>query len=552
MHSVAYERVLDAFRNHGLIVQEKTPGVADCQAPEHSPRDRSVRVTSTEGKVLIKCFSDETDVVLERLGLSKADLFDDKRGIKYAYDDGRVVTRTPDKRFYQSGNKDGNSLYRASRIPEAITAGRTIFITEGEQDVHAIEAAGGIAACTAMGAGKAKMFDFTPLRGGSITIVADKDEPGEKHAREVAATLLALDCTVTIVNAAEGKDAADHIAAGNPLDTFIPRDDLTAEARLDHILNTAQAMRDGKSAAAVADQLARNLARLNEVATEEGEDGALHKFDKLNDEWWVWLDDTDDHKVIPTPWAALNDILAGGLHPGRSYIFAAPPGGGKSLTITNIAPHAAALGHAGAIWSVEMGRMEVTSRIMAAGADAHYGQITRRELDDRNMRRLAEYSDNARELPIWICDDANVTIGKIDRGIEHLQATDSCEWAGIDYMQILKADDPRMPREQQVATLSGAIKRMARKRNVATITACQINRNADKENRPPRLSDLRESGAIGQDADVVIALHHETEADGTPTGMVKMLTLKNRTGPLTTIELPWRPHMASIGGGNFG
>ncbi len=551
MNTTAYDRVLDAFRSQGLIVQEKRDGVADCQAPGHSDRDRSVRVTRTEGQTLVCCFSDPTDQVLDALGLRYSDLFDNPKGVKYEYDDGRIVVRSPDKDFKQYGNKQGNSLYRVNRAVEAIANGRPVILTEGEKDVHAIEAAGGIAACTAMGAGKAKMFDFTPLRGGSITIVADKDEAGEKHAREVAATLLALDCQVSIVNAAEGKDAADHIAAGNTLDTFIPRDDLTAEARLDHILATATAMRDGKSAAAVADQLARNLAKLNEVAAEEGEDGALHKFDKLNDEWWVWLDDTDDHKVIPTPWPQLNDILAGGLHPGRSYIFAAPPGGGKSLTITNIAPHAAALGHAGAIWSVEMGRMEVTSRIMAAGADAHYGQITRRELDDRNMRRLAEYSDNARELPIWICDDANVTIGKIDRGIEQLQATDSCEWAGIDYMQILKADDPRMPREQQVATLSGAIKRMARKRNVATITACQINRNADKENRPPRLSDLRESGAIGQDADVVIALHHETEADGTPTGMVKLITLKNRTGPLTTIELPWRPHHAMLGGGKF-
>src|SRR5690606_1983480 len=151
------------------------------------------RVTRTEGQTLVCCFSDPTDQVLDALGLRYSDLFDNPKGVKYEYDDGRIVVRSPDKDFKQYGNKQGNSLYRVNRAVEAIANGRPVLVVEGEKDVHAIEAAGGIAACTAMGAGKAKMFDFTPLRGGNITIVADKDEAGEKHAREVAATLLTLD-----------------------------------------------------------------------------------------------------------------------------------------------------------------------------------------------------------------------------------------------------------------------------------------------------------------------------------------------------------------------
>lgn len=545
MNQTAYERVIDAFRNQGLIVQEKTAGVADCQAPGHSPRDRSVRVTNTEGRVLIHSHSDPTEQVLDALNLAKSDLFDDPRGVGYTYDDGRVVGRTPDKRFFQKGNTGGSALYRASKLPTAVAEGVPILVVEGEQDVHALEAVGAVATCNAMGAGKAKQFDYTPLRGGTVTIVADKDDAGVAHAREVAAILLALDCQVSIVNAKVGKDAADHIAAGFRLDEWIPRTDLEAEAKLDDLLARVAAMRESNDAQTTADFLASKLVTVHTTSSREDEHG-LHKFDDLTDEWWQWLDDPEASNVIPTPWPALNEILAGGLHPGRSYIFAAPPGGGKSLTITNIAPHAAKLGHPGAIWSVEMGRMEVTSRIMAAGADAHYGQITKKEIDEYNLTRLAEFSDGARDLPIWISDESNVTIAKVDKGIGHLEDQGGCEWIGLDYMQLLKAADTRAPREQQVAQLSGDIKRLARKRNVAAVVACQLNRNADKENRAPRLSDLRESGAIGQDADVVIALHHETEADGMPTGMVSMITLKNRTGPLTTIELPWRPHHARI------
>ncbi len=545
MTTTAYERVIDAFREQGLIVQEKTAGVADCQAPGHSPRDRSVRVTATEGQVLIYSHSDPTDDVLDRLGVKKSDLFDNPKGVVYDYDDGRRVGRTPNKRFYQDGNTKGTALYRAAKLPEAIAEGRTVHLTEGEKDVHALEAAGAVACCTAMGAGNAAKFDFTPLRGGNVVIVADNDDDGIRYARTVAGKLIALDCTVSIVNAKVGKDAADHIAAGFRLDEWIPRTDLEAEAKLDDLLARVAAMRESNDAQTTADFLASKLVTVHTHSDREDDHG-LHKFDNLTDEWWQWLDDPEASNVIPTPWPALNEILAGGLHPGRSYIFAAPPGGGKSLTITNIAPHAAKQGHPGAIWSVEMGRMEVTSRIMAAGADAHYGQITKKEIDEYNLTRLAEFSDGARDLPIWISDESNVTIAKVDKGIGYLEGQGGCEWVGLDYMQLLKAADPRAPREQQVAQLSGDIKRLARKRNVAAIVACQLNRNADKENRAPRLSDLRESGAIGQDADVVIALHHETEADGTPTGMVQFRTLKNRTGPLTTIELPWRPHHARI------
>ncbi|MCD2099617.1 DnaB-like helicase C-terminal domain-containing protein [Rhodococcus qingshengii] len=552
MNTTAYDRVLDAFRSQGLIVQEKRDGVADCQAPGHSDRDRSVRVTRTEGQTLVCCFSDPTDQVLDTLGLRYSDLFDNPKGVKYEYDDGRIVVRSPDKDFKQYGNKQGNSLYRVNRAVEAISNGRPVFLTEGEKDVHAIEAAGGIAACTAMGAGKAKMFDFTPLRGGTITIVADKDEAGEKHAREVAATLLGLDCTVSIVNAAEGKDAADHIAAGNLLDGFIARDDLTAEARLDHILATATAMRDGKSAAAVADQLARNLAKLNETTSDTSDLGNFQQFDTILEEWLEWVDaPLDLDSIVPTPWQHVNDALGGGLRPQALYLCAARPGHGKTVVGVNIAQHAAELGIPTGVLSLEMSNMQIASRIMSAGGEVHASQIREHNLDEHNQKKLGEYVGRIQGRPLYVSDQATINEKQIRRQVATLVDKYGIKLLVVDYLQLMNASDTKTARQEQLSAISRELKLIAKDFNIAVFAAAQLNRDSAKENRPPVVADLRGSGSLEQDADVVILLHHETEADGTPTGMVDFILGKVRDGAPTTISLPWRPHVSKVGGGNW-
>ena len=130
--------------------------------------------------------------VLAALHLTARDLFDDDamRDIynprrDYTYPDGRVVQRKPDKTFPQSGNKDGNALFQASNVAEA----QTVFVTEGEKDSEAIAAIGGAAVSPPQGAGKAHLFDWSPLTGKTVIIVADNDDPGRKQAAEVTALL---------------------------------------------------------------------------------------------------------------------------------------------------------------------------------------------------------------------------------------------------------------------------------------------------------------------------------------------------------------------------
>ena len=116
------------------------------------------------------------------------DLFDNRNGATYDYrgPDGRRVHRSADKQFYQSGDTKSD-LFHADRIGDA----SIVYIPEGEKDVLAIEAAGGVAVCSAMGAGKADKADWSALKDKHAIIIADKDKPGREHATQVANCLTA-------------------------------------------------------------------------------------------------------------------------------------------------------------------------------------------------------------------------------------------------------------------------------------------------------------------------------------------------------------------------
>lgn len=265
------------------------------------------------------------------------------------------------------------------------------------------------------------------------------------------------------------------------------------------------------------------------------------------DKWWEWVDaPRSETRTMPTPWNDVNDMLAGGLHPGRSYVIGGRPGEGKSIALLNFAVHAAEKGHPAVIFSVEMGETEVVSRIMAAGARAEYGQITRRTVDDHNRMKLAEYGDNQRAMPLTLVDKSDITIDYIAARCRTLKRTQGLDVIVVDYLQLLRETDSKQARERQVAHISRSLKILSRELDCAVIVACQLNRNAANNDRKPALSELRESGAIEQDADVVVLLHHEL-VQNEPTGMVELVIAKNRTGKTGSAILPFRGHQARIG-----
>lgn len=220
--SLAYDRTIEALRATVPMVRANgTRATANC--PAHHDSSPSLAVTSITGSVLIHCHAGcQVDDILDALHLTRGDLYDDPKGATYTYDDGRIVHRTPDKKFRQSGHKNGQAqLYRLSKVRTAIAAGQPIYLVEGEKDVAAMETLGVTATTTPMGAANFHRADISPLAGAHIIVVPDRDEAGKKYAITATSSLTDIAKTIEIRLPLEGKDAADHIAAGHTLEQLV-------------------------------------------------------------------------------------------------------------------------------------------------------------------------------------------------------------------------------------------------------------------------------------------------------------------------------------------
>lgn len=216
------------------------------RCPNHDDRKPSLSVHQGDKGAVLTCHAGcDTNAVLAALHLAPADLFDqplERTGTnglgqivaRYPYTDehGEVLfeVRRYDPKTFRQYRPDGNGswtpglngarrpLYRLPAVLAAITIGSTVYVVEGERDVETLERAGAVATCNPMGAGKWKPEHTAALRGGSVVIVADRDNEGRAHAATVAAELRAADCAVTVVEGVVGKDITDHISAGHTLD----------------------------------------------------------------------------------------------------------------------------------------------------------------------------------------------------------------------------------------------------------------------------------------------------------------------------------------------
>lgn len=189
------------------------------------------------------------------------------------------------------------------------------------------------------------------------------------------------------------------------------------------------------------------------------------------------------------------------------------------------------------------------SRTIAASAEVNYGQITKREVDDFNMNRIGLFLDNrAAEINMYVVDDSSLKIEKIWAMAKRQKASEKgLDMIVIDHVGLVRATNSRVGREQQLAHISWMCTMMAKQLDCVVLVAAQLNRGPAQDNSKPKPSDLRESGSLEQNADVVMLLHHE-EVEGFGTGEVQIVLGKNRTGVGGAIvTLPYRPNMAKFG-----
>ncbi len=249
---------------------------------------------------------------------------------------------------------------------------------------------------------------------------------------------------------------------------------------------------------------------------------------------------------LPTGFKTL-DKLTTGFHPGELIILAARPSVGKTSMALNMATHVAReTGRAVAIFSLEMSADKLSTRMLCA--DAHVGlqAIIEGTLAPKFMYELQEAADRLQRLGIFIDDKAGLSPSEIRAKVRSLKRREDLCMVFVDYLQLMRCDGKAENRQQEIAKISGDLKSLAKEMNIPVMALSQLSRMAEKRGGPPQLSDLRESGAIEQDADLVLFIHQpsrypEQGDDDIPVDYrYKDIILKigkQRNGPIGEIRL---------------
>ena len=227
--TTAFERIRDALQAHGSKLANVKDHEFMAQCPAHDDGRPSLHVTDSrhgrDGQALVHCFAGcENAEIVDALQMTLKDLFDTPGHVDYHYDSGRTVRRLWDKsKFSQRGDRSMCELYRRSEVEEAVKRGEAIYLVEGEKDANTVATVWGKPATSApMGARNFGRVDVTPLRGANVIAVVDRDEEGRKWAGHVHDKLTEVAASLTLVQAAKGKDATDHILAGKTSEEFEP------------------------------------------------------------------------------------------------------------------------------------------------------------------------------------------------------------------------------------------------------------------------------------------------------------------------------------------
>lgn len=313
---------------------------------------------------------------------------------------------------------------------------------------------------------------------------------------------------------------------------------VAAKARLRTVIETGQRLVQMGMAGQDDPDEALDRARAElDVAVDGG-----HTPDEL---WEGLLDrvvdsyDQDYDPGLPTPWPDVDDLI-GGLAPGCVTVIGARPGVGKSVLAGNIAAHTAASGIRTLLHSLEMPREEVVHRLIAAEATVDYAALRNHRLDAYDWPNVSKAQRAMRDMPLTIDDRGTIGIPAIRARARDLARAD-LGLIVIDYLQLVSGPDPRAPREQQVAAVSRSLKLLARDLAVPVVALSQVNRaQASRAQAKPRLEDLRESGAIENDADAVLLLH----IDPVRPGELQVEVAKNRHGATGHVALQWSPRFA--------
>ncbi|MFO0827003.1 MAG: replicative DNA helicase [Phycisphaerales bacterium] len=350
-----------------------------------------------------------------------------------------------------------------------------------------------------------------------------------------------LDYLVSLAEGVPGASSATHYAR-------LVREKATVR---ELIAAAGEILRDAHTARDPAQEvLERAEQRIFRIAQQRDQDGASELRDLINETMRLLEQNEGRHLTGLTSGFVDLDEMTSGFQRGEMIILAARPSMGKTALALNFVENMALAGHPVAFFSLEMGKQQLVQRILCGRGQIDSQRLRRNMLRREDYTRLIAAAGDLAQAKIYIDDTPGLTLLGMRSKARRLRDRFGIEAVVIDYLQLMSAGTRVESRQLEVSEISRGIKAMARELNVPVICLSQLNRAAEqREGHRPRMSDLRESGSIEQDADVIAMLHREeyfhrsdpewAEANRDKVGIAELILAKQRNGPTGTVELTW-------------
>jgi replicative DNA helicase len=396
------------------------------------------------------------------------------------------------------------------RLPEVMAADE-VWLVEGEKDVETLRALGVVATTNSGGAANDWLPEYTQaLAGKRVFILPDNDEPGIKRAERIAKALRPVVKESFTTQVPTGKDITDFLKGGGKWEEILAR---------------------------------RDAARSEEQERRMREKGLLTPseiLDTIKGGFEVFCDPTLGPQGLMTGFTIF-DKMTFGLHGGELIVLAARPAMGKTAMALNIGDHVASQGSPVAVFSLEMSRESLLMRLVCSKARVSQSRYRAGVMDPAERNRFMRALDEVCRMPLLIDDNPGSDLALLRKKIKRMRDEVGLELVIIDYLQLM-GGQAKQNRSLEVGDLSRGLKLMARELGVPFLVLSQLSRAPETRpgNHRPLLSDLRESGSIEQDADMVCFIFREevykTE-DSSLVGLAELIVAKQRNGPTGTVKL---------------